>query len=176
MTMPAKVAFPNVKCTLDFSDFVKDCRDALIVTNPIPFLYPPELSGRSASIEGWAKENKRIKKLNSNPLESLIHNANLYAIYKKENGSTEWDPVYVGHSQSKGMRSRLTAHIIKKDKRTGAMVEKAVEAVRNGAEIAVSFTLVEPEELRLLAENRILHKDKSENDLTLEWNRNGRAD
>lgn len=73
--MPAKVTFPNINCTLDFSEFVKDCRDALIVTNPIPFLYPPELSGRYASIEAWAEGNALIKKLISNLLESLIHNA-----------------------------------------------------------------------------------------------------
>lgn len=71
------------------------------------------------------------------------------------------------------MRSRLTAHLIKKDKRTGAMVAKAAEAVRNGAEIAVSFIKIEPEELRLVAENKILANDKAENEF--QWNKNGRA-
>lgn len=171
--MSKNLLIPNVECPLDFSDFVKTCRSALIVKSPTPFKYPAEVSGSNATTDRWEKEADRIKELNSDLLGSLRHCANLYAIYKKNKGSDEWDPVYVGHSQSKGMRSRLTAHLVKKDKRTGAMVEKAAEAIRNGAEIAVSFILVAPEELRLVAENKILANDIAENEF--QWNTNGRA-
>lgn len=170
MTTPLTI--PSIPCPFDLTDFVESCRDALIIANPTQFHYPAELSGVHASTELWTKDAGLIKKLNEELLTGLRNRANLYAIYIRNNGDTDWDPVYVGHSASTEMRARLTAHLITKSAETGAVVEKVAKAVRNGAEIAVSFLLVTPEALRLVAEDEILRKNEATNEL--QWNKNGR--
>lgn len=68
------------------------------------------------------------------------------------------------------MRSRITAHMIKKDDGTGAQLEEVMAAVRSGRSLAVSFLLVEPDSLRLVVEDCILNDPERE----FPWNTNGR--
>lgn len=156
-------------CPHDLQPFVAECRSRLIVADPLPFSYPATLVGTSTTAT-WSASVARIKELNEHILGSLRNKANLYAIYTRRDSRQPWVPVYVGHSKSKEMRSRITAHMIKKDDGTGAQLEQVMAAVRSGRSLAVSFLLIKPDSLRLVVEDCILNDPESE----FLWNTNGR--
>jgi hypothetical protein len=165
------ITIPTHNYPHDLLPFVTECRSLLIVTNPSPFNYPDTLVGTSPDLATWNENVPRIKELNEPILGSLRQKANLYTIYKRCHLSQPWTPVYVGHSKSKEMRGRITAHMIKKDDGTGAQLDQVMSAVGGGNLLAVSFLLVQPESLRLVVEECILG-GSSEGEFP--WNKYGR--
>ncbi len=163
------IEIPSHCCPYDLKPFVEECRSRLIFADPLPFRYPPTLVGEFTTAT-WSASVPRIKELNEHILGSLRNNANLYAIYTRRDPRQPWAHVYVGHSKSKEMRTRITAHMIKKDAGTGAQLEQVMAAVRSGYSLAVSFLLVKPDSLRLVVEDCILNDPESE----FPWNINGR--
>ena len=55
---------------------------------------------------------------------------------------------YIGQSKSIEARNRLSNHLIKKDKGTGAKLEFVKQHIENGGKIKVSHILIEPPDFR----------------------------
>jgi hypothetical protein len=160
------MVIPSIPTFLDTQAFSSSCEAILIVNKPIEFKYPKKLHGSADCQRNWASCEDEIKKENNEVLKSLRNSANLYSLYSQEKSSNEWLLQYVGHSKKKDMRQRITAHLIKKNKNTGAQLEQIQKAVAKGCKIGVSFALVVPESMRLVAEELILNNKN----LQLAWN------
>jgi hypothetical protein len=74
--------------------------------------------------------------------------------------------MYVGMSKSSELRSRLTAHLISKNRRTGSVLQKVKKRVDGGWEVSISAIRVEPEELRTYIESKLIGRNRE----SLEWN------
>ncbi len=142
-------------------EFANECASALIIDSPIQFHYPD-----GCNLENWPVPE--IKKLNAETLQGLRGAGNVYALYTRRRNEA-WSVVYVGQRKSKGLRERITQHLVNKDSRTGSMLEAVKTAVFDGREIAISFIHVQPESLRLYVEETIISKMKKQ----LPWNTHG---
>jgi len=102
---------------------------------------------------------------------------NLYAIWVRECGSSEWSLRYIGErstrkSTGEGCK-RLQEHLFKKPhERTGSQLEKVREAIARGAELAVTTVLAAPESMRLAAEEELIGRSFAQGHLL--WNTHGR--
>ncbi len=78
--------------------------------------------------------------------------------------------VYIGQTNSKGSRTRLTNHLIKKHKKTGAKLENVIEHIQGGGRLSVAWISIDPASLRHYVEEELIktHKD------SLEWNKHGK--
>ena len=107
---------------------------------------------------------------NTTLLSKLRHQGNVYALFVRERKEqSKWKVMYVGECKADGLRSRITAHLIKKDHRTGSKLAEIQDSVASGLEIGLSFIRVEPQSLRLFVEETIIANNKSE----LPWNSQG---
>lgn len=95
---------------------------------------------------------------------------NIYAIFAAKNESSDFDLKYIGQTNSQGARTRLTNHLITKNEKTGAQLEKVKSVVINGGRIKISFIKIEPEALRHYVEEILIEKYKDK----LEWNAHGK--
>ena len=77
--------------------------------------------------------------------------------------------MYVGQRKSPSLKERIVQHLVKKNERTGSMLEAVKTAVSDGREAAISYVLVEPESLRLFVEEAIIASNKAH----LPWNTHG---
>ena len=86
--------------------FAERCEKVLLSTEPIPFVFP-----ESCSSDHWPDDE--IKKLNENLLSTLIHRANVYAVFVRESQvDSQWVNMYVGQCKSKLFRQRVTEHLV----------------------------------------------------------------
>ena len=143
--------------------FAKDIEQQFLTLIPYHFQYPIGVESNDVWDEEFICE---IKKLNEQFLSNLIHNANLYMIYTRKSVNSKWKPRYLGERKSKGMRGRITNHLITKNDGTGAKLDKVKNALRNGEQIGVNLVKVQPEELRLYVEEYIIQQ----NSHLLDWN------
>lgn len=147
----------------DLAIFATTCSNALLAKAQHTFILP---SG--CSKESWPVEE--IKKQNAKLLSELRHQGNVYALFIRErNEKSKWRAMYVGERKADGLRSRITEHLIKKDKQTGSKLAEIQDAVAKGFEIGISFIRVEPQSLRLFVEETIIASNKS----NLPWNTQG---
>lgn len=129
------------------------------------------------------KENKReiiynqewdvteIKNTNKDLLDSIGKiKPNIYAIFATENKNAEFELKYIGQTNSQGARTRLTNHLITKNHKTGAKLEKVKRVVNSGGRIKISFIAIEPESLRHYIEEELIKKYKNK----LSWNTQGK--
>jgi len=72
----------------------------------------------------------------------------------------------MGQSKSTEARNRLSNHLIKKNKNTGAKLQLIKEHIQKGGKIKVSYILVEPESLRHYIEEELIKKYS----VNLDWN------
>ncbi|PCI28642.1 MAG: hypothetical protein COB67_05895 [SAR324 cluster bacterium] len=107
-----------------------------------------------------------IKKLNKSLLKEIAKKTNVYAIFIANKNSNDYKAVYIGQSKSSGARTRLTNHLIKKHKKTGAKLDQVIRHIEDGGSIKVSFILTEPESLRHYIEEELIKKYSK----TLIWN------
>ena len=144
-------------------EFAETCAQALFSGVQCQFFYPD-----GCSLQHWPAEEIRLA--NEEFLKTLRHRANVYALFVRTHGTEEqWRPVYVGERKSKGLRDRISQHLITKDSRTGSMLEEVKSAVASKQDIGLSFIKIEPESLRLFVEETIIAKHKGE----LPWNSHG---
>jgi predicted small secreted protein len=73
---------------------------------------------------------------------------------------------YIGQSKSIEARNRLSNHLIKKDKNTGAKLQFVKQHIEKGGKIKVSHILIEPESLRHYIEEELIKKHS----VDLDWN------
>jgi hypothetical protein len=95
---------------------------------------------------------------------------NIYAIFATDNKDSEFHLKYIGQTNSKGARTRLTNHLITKNDKTGAQLEKVKSTVKNRGRIKISFIKIEPEALRHYIEEMLIEKYENK----LEWNAHGK--
>lgn len=144
------------------------CETSLLDGELIQFKYPENLMGKIFSDKEWEDSIQVIKNLNKETLSVLRNNANVYAIFvKEENG--QWESTYVGERKASGIRERMTQHLITKDKATGSKLYNIKNCVSKGMSIGLRFIKVEPESLRLFIEEMLISRNKSK----LKWNKHG---
>ena len=156
---------PVLEGPAELKGFAQKCAEELFKQKPHPFEYPEDC------MEQWVADE--ITEKNENFLESLTGNANLYAIFIRDRGvECFWEKKYVGHSNKSLMRGRIRAHLVKKDYRTGSVLEEIKTAVSLNKEVGLSFINVKPDSLRLFVEDEIIKTNKK----MLEWNRHGKKE
>lgn len=147
------------------AEFSEECAKFLFSTVQYNFVFPPNVT-----IHNWPVD--QIKKTNQLFLSRLRNRANIYCIFTRSSEQlTDWNPMYVGERKSVGLRERVTQHLIKKDHRTGSMLDAVKAAVVEGKEIGLSFVNIKPESLRLYVEEIIISDGKKKG--LLSWNTHG---
>lgn len=154
---------PTLTGPSGLAEFAESCAQALFAEVPQQFVFPA-----GCNLQHWPVGE--IRSSNEAFLKTLRHRANVYVLSVRPLGENQnWSPVYVGERKSAGLRDRITQHLIKKNDRTGSMLEAVKTAVAAGQEIGVSFIKIEPESLRLFVEETIIAKHKTD----LPWNTHG---
>jgi hypothetical protein len=79
-------------------------------------------------------------------------------------------PKYVGHVNSSISRQRFRAHLTKKNKATGAQLDKITAEVSLGYQIGVTYLEIDPAYMRKSLEDWLIqnHPDKAQ------WNKSGK--
>lgn len=95
---------------------------------------------------------------------------NIYAIFAAENKNSGFQLKYIGQTNSQGARTRLINHLIAKNHKTGAKLEKVKNVVNSGGRIKISFIKIDPEALRHYIEEKLIDKHYNE----LDWNTHGK--
>jgi len=141
--------------------YVSSCSDALFSPDNLRIV-----EYRKEYINEWQSE--LIKQDNEKLLKDISGSANVYAIFvSDENG--QFKIKYIGQSKQKGARTRLTNHLIKKHKKTGAKLQRVIDSVRNEHQIGVTWVQLEPESLRHYVEETLISSHE------LEWNVHGQT-
>ena len=153
---------PSYKAPAGLEALAQKYEKALLTVEPILFKFPEDYSSKKRLV-------KETKELNAPILLSLKDNANVYAIFIRRQGDVEWQIKYVGQRKREWIRERIVQHLITKDRRTGAKLEKVRESVSLNKEIGLTFIKVEPDSLRRYVEETIIKNNKSK----LEWNTHG---
>ncbi|WP_115124738.1 hypothetical protein [Marinirhabdus gelatinilytica] len=83
---------------------------------------------------------------------------NLYGILTKKQFENNWKLQYIGQRKAKYIRDRLRQHLIKKDIRTGAQLERVNQELKNGGDIGIKLFSVKPDELRQFYEQKLMNK------------------
>lgn len=152
--------YPNVD---SLRAFLADCETELLDDkNKKSVIYPED------AITPW--DAKAIREANEPLLSSASGVANVYAIFAKSPNSNGYILVYIGQTNSKGARTRLSNHLIKKNSGTGAKLEHVIEHVQGGGEIKITYIPVEPMSLRHYVEEELIDKHRD----LLVWNKHGK--
>lgn len=110
-----------------------------------------------------------IKEVNKELLSTINGAANVYTIFTAEKGSQKYFLKYIGQANSKGVRHRLVSHLIKKDYRTGAKLEKVMKHIQSGGSIKISWIPINPESLRHYVEEELIKKHPE-----ADWNKHSK--
>lgn len=131
--------------------FFQECEELLLnEENHKLFNYPLE--------DNTSWDDIKIKSSNETFLQNLRHNINVYAIFGMTKNEQEYTLKYIGQTKSIEARSRLSNHLIKKDKGTGAKLENVKQYIKNGGKIKISCIFIEPESLRHYIEEKLIQK------------------
>jgi len=143
--------------------FLGECDKAILDDiNKEKVTYP------KGSFTPW--NSKKIKETNKKLLKNISGTANVYAIFIADKGSNEYQLKYIGQSNSKGARTRLTNHLIKKGEKTGAKLSKVIDHIQADGSIKISWISITPESLRHYVEEELIQRHKK----TLDWNNHGK--
>lgn len=147
----------------DLEVFLQECEDKLLDNDNKKLVNYP-----NGAVAPWNSEI--IKNTNEQLLKSISGSANVYAIFIAEKGNSEYNIVYIGQTNSKGARTRLTNHLIKKHKKTGAKLSKIIDHIQSGGNIKISWISIDPVSLRHYVEEELIDKHKE----ILTWNKHGK--
>ncbi|RQW61910.1 GIY-YIG nuclease family protein [Vibrio viridaestus] len=140
-------------------EFIKEVNTALFNEDSlINFKYP------SNAISPW--DSVQLDLANSDTLNSLAGTANIYAIFTAENSSDSFKLRYIGKTKKNLARQRIRNHLITKNERTGAKLEKIISHVTSGGSVKISWVSIEPESLRNYIEEELINYHKG-----ADWNR-----
>lgn len=158
--MPQETNVKKFKKMKSLDAFAEECKNYLLdESNRKAVKY------KSEHTVNW--DSGAIKVDNKKLLEEINGSANVYAIFTtNKNGKCELK--YIGQSKQKYARTRLTNHLIKKHKKTGAKLQFVMDSVLSKKCIKISWVELECESLRhFIEENLILQ-------LKPVWNINGK--
>lgn len=111
----------------------------------------------------------KIAAANEELLAAASGFANLYALFSSPKKSKTFSLRYIGKTTRKLARQRVWNHLIKKDDRTGAALDKVKAHVMSGGSIKIAWVRVDRESLRNALEEELIHRHTE-----ADWNRNGR--
>ena len=145
---------------IELEQFLEECESKLFAEeSKVEIIYNPK----------W--DISEIKNTNKKLFDSIGEiKPNIYAIFATENKDSDFRLKYIGQTNSQGARTRLTNHLITKNDKTRAQLEKVKSIVKSGGRIKVSFIKIEPESLRHYIEEMLIEKDENK----LEWNAHGK--
>lgn len=115
----------------------------------------------------WLGE--RLREANQALLAAAAGEANVYAIFTAEPGSTAHTLRYIGKSTRALARQRLTNHLFQKHEKTGAKLDKITALVQAGGTVKVAWLRIEPESLRNYIEEELIQRHPEAH-----WNRENR--
>jgi len=151
--------FPN---ELELKSFLCECEVELLQEkHQKQVLYPRE------HIEKW--DSKKILEINKGLFEKIKNTANVYAIFTASNPHNNFSLRYIGQSKAKLAKARLTNHLIKKHKNTGAKLGEIIKHVKTGGIVKVSWINIHPESLRHYIEEELIGKHPE-----ADWNFHGK--
>ena len=153
------IALPDdLKSGLD--EFFTTVKNRLLCGPPTEIKYP------GAKSQCWPAAE--IESANTRTFDSLDNDGNLYAIFA-EDGNGIWIPKYVGTITCKELKKRMKEHLVD-NKRTKSKLCKVKREVSNGTKIAISYVRIEPENLRVYMEKRIISEERGRESDRLSWN------
>lgn len=103
-------------------------------------------------------------------LDSIAGNSVVYAIWARATPTDEPRMRYIGHVVGAGARMRLINHFVRKDPRTGSQLENVRKALAAGYQVGVSFVAIDPPEVRLYVEEKLIQQLKGDG----YWNKKSR--
>jgi len=106
-------------------------------------------------------------RLNKEMLKNISNKCVIYCLWQ---GATlqELKPKYIGHAKNTIARQRIRNHLTKKNKATGAQLEKVKSALISKTFLGLTYLEIEPDYMRTALEAWLLQRNSS----VLEWNRN----
>lgn len=116
------------------------------------------------------------KALNNNQLPPVLraHPINVYALWKRDAVTEEWELMYIGQRSHKSGWSRVAQHLFSTPKGTQSKLAEVRAAIESGAQIGVTAILVEPDSMRLSVEEELINRNSTSEGHLL-WNRKGRS-
>ena len=136
---------------IELKSFLSDCEAELLrEKHQKQVLYPRE------HIEPW--DSEKLMKINERIFEEIKGTANVYAIFTASNRPNNFSLRYIGQTKAKLAKTRLTNHLIKKHKKTGAKLEEIINHVKTGGLVKVSWLQIHPESLRHFVEEELINK------------------
>lgn len=106
---------------------------------------------------------------NQELLNAIAGQPIVYCIWTGTSQST-LSPKYIGHAGSKISRQRVRAHLTKKNKATGAQLDRIKKVLKEKNCIGISTVTIEPAYMRKALEDWLIDKHSE----ILEWNAVGR--
>ena len=106
-------------------------------------------------------------KLNAELLNEVANKFIVYCLWQGSN-ENKLNPKYVGHAKNTISRQRMRAHLTKKNKATGAQLDKIQQNLNEKKYIGITYLIIEPSYMRTALEEWILNINKEK----LEWNIN----
>ena len=144
-------------------EFLNKCEDALLKEeNQQSIIYPKKI------IEEWKAD--KLKEENDRLLKEISGSACVYIIFIKKKNKKKYELIYIGQTNPEYARTRITNHLIKKNKNTGSKLEKVKSHIREKGEIKISWIEINPISLRHYIEEELIKRHKT--DLT--WNQRGK--
>lgn len=116
------------------------------------------------SISPW--DTEQLDTRNKAVLDAVSGVANVYAIFTAPNDTNDFSLRYIGKTTRKLARQRIRNHLIKKNKGTGAKLDKIIAHVRSDGLVKISWVKIEPESLRNYVEEELISRHKE-----ADWNR-----
>jgi phage gp37-like protein len=106
-------------------------------------------------------------RLNSELLKNVANKFIVYCLWLGDN-STDLKPKYIGHAKNTISRQRLRAHLTKKNKATGAQLDKIKKYLDEQKYFGLTYLIIEPSYMRTSLEEWLINKNIDK----LEWNKN----
>lgn len=106
-------------------------------------------------------------KLNSEMLKNISNKFIVYCLWQGKNVE-DLNPKYVGHAKNTISRQRIRAHLTKKNKATGAQLDKVKEFLSAKTHLGITYLIIEPGYMRTSLEEWLIYKHVD----ILEWNKN----
>lgn len=112
-------------------------------------------------------EVSSFDRLNSKLLKSVSNNYIIYCLWLGKSHS-DLEPKYIGHAKNTISRQRLRAHFTKKNKATGAQLDKIKKNLDEKKYFGLTYLVIEPSYMRTSLEEWLINKNIDK----LEWNKN----
>ena len=141
-----RISYP---CPEGLDKYVKACKETICCMKT-RFKYP------RMDAQCWNEEH--LSKMFNSKFECIKDYGNVYAILLRCHEGCRWKVVYIGTRKKSEIGKRVKEHLVKKSDSTSSKLECVKSSVWKGIDIAISYILVEPENLRLFVEQELIEQ------------------